>query len=247
MLPEKPWKLDAVLRLFLGVMTTFCLGALLAGLLAHYTSGWPKAQTEFWQTVIAASFLELPALAWIALFLRQHSVGWKDAFGFGTNEPGTAVAYGILAGALFVPAAWGLNSLSGKLMDLVHLNAKNQEMVSELQDPGLTAAEKVFLGVVAVVVAPMVEELLFRGILYPAIKQLGYPRLALWGSSVLFALVHFNMATFVPLLVFALVLVRLYENFENLLAPIVAHSLFNAANFLVLIYQDQIERALHLT
>ena len=248
MLAEKPWKIDAVARLFLGVMATFCLGVLLAGLLGHFTSDWPKGQSDFWQIVIGAFFLEIPALVWIALFLRQHNVSWRDAFGFQMSNPAKAVACGVLAGALFC-AAWrgGLNALSDKLMDLVHWNAQDQPMVQELQDPSLTVAEKVFLGVVAVVVAPMVEELLFRGILYPALKKLGRPSLALWGSSALFALVHFNVATFVPLLIFALLLVYLYETFENLLAPIVAHSLFNAANFLVLIYQDQIDRALHLT
>jgi membrane protease YdiL (CAAX protease family) len=247
MLAEKPWKLDAVARLFLGVMATFCVGVALAGLVGHFTSSWPKAQSDFWQIVVAASFLEIPALAWIALFLRQHNVRWQDAFGFRAIEPARAVAYGVLAGALFVPAAWGLNSLSGKLMDLLHLNAQDQEMVQELQDPGLTVSQKAFLGVVAIVVAPVVEELLFRGILYPALKQRGWPRLALWGSSALFALLHCNMASFVPLLIFAVVLVRLYETFENLLAPIVAHGLFNAANFFVLIFQEQISRALHLT
>jgi membrane protease YdiL (CAAX protease family) len=140
-----------------------------------------------------------------------------------------------------------LNALSSKLIDLVHLNPKDQQFVQELSNPGLSLAEKVFMGVLAIVVAPVVEELLFRGILYPAIKQQGWPRLALWGSSALFALIHFNMASFVPLLIFAAVLVRLYESFENLLAPMVAHSLFNAANFLTLIFQDQINRALHST
>jgi hypothetical protein len=137
--------------------------------------------------------------------------------------------------------------LSSELMVLVHLKAQDQQMVEELQNPSLSIAEKAFLGVVAVVFAPVVEELLFRGILYPAIKQRGWPRLALWGTSALFALAHANMVSFVPLLLFAVVLVKLYEHFQNLLAPIAAHSLFNAANFLVLIFQDQIERALHLT
>jgi membrane protease YdiL (CAAX protease family) len=246
MLAEKPWKLDAVARLFLGVLTTFFLGAVLAGLLGHFTSGWPKGQSDFWQIIISAFFLEIPALAWIALFLRQHDVDWKDAFGFQVTNPATAVAYGILAGALFVPAAWGLQMLCGRLMELVHLNVQDQQMVQELQDSSLNVAEQVVLGLIAVVFAPVVEEALFRGILYPALKNLHRPGLALWGSSALFALVHFNVATFVPLLIFAVVLVRLYESFENLLAPIVAHSLFNAANFLALIFQDQINHALHL-
>jgi membrane protease YdiL (CAAX protease family) len=357
MLAEKPWKLDAVARLFLGVIATLCLGGVLAGLvssskfsadeirdlpglvvqlrkqsnpicaflwqklsdpeklvLRNYepsasnpeqakdvivqllnktiegpsiydfgrfkdislraktinlktqspTSGdmprlnrllledaFPSdlagSQRDFWQIVISACFLEIPALALIALFLRQHDVSWKQAFGFRAGETATVVAYGVMAGALFVPAAWALNALSSKLMVLLHLNAQDQQLVQELQDRGSSVAEKVFLGVVAMVVAPVVEEMLFRGILYAALKQQGWPRLALWGSSTLFALVHSNMASFVPLLIFAVLLVRLYESFENLLAPIVAHSLFNAANFLALIYQDQINRALHLT
>jgi membrane protease YdiL (CAAX protease family) len=247
MLSEKPWKLDSVVRLFLVVMTTFCLGALLAALLSHFTSTWPKGQSEFWQIIIGAIFMEIPAVAWIALFLRQHEVDWKDAFGWQMCEPATATAYGVMAAMLFLPAAWGLQMLSEYVMELANLNPQEQVAVQELQDPSLTVTEKAIIGLIAIVFAPIVEEALFRGILYPAIKQMGRPRLALWLSSAVFAAVHFNMVTFLPLMVFALVLVYLYETFQNLLAPIVAHSVFNAANFLYLIFQDQIEHILHST
>jgi membrane protease YdiL (CAAX protease family) len=246
MLAEKPWRFEAVIRLFLGVMTTVCLGILLANLVSHFTSAWPKARSDFWQIVIAALFLEIPALAWIALFLRQHAVSWKDAFGWQNCVPATAVAYGVLAAMLFLPAAWILQMASERVMVLVHLDPQAQVAVQELQDPSLTVAEKIMIGLIAIVFAPIVEEALFRGILYPAIKRLGRPRLALWVSSALFAAVHFNLVTFVPLLAFAVLLVYLYETFQNLLAPVVAHSLFNAANFSILIFQDQIERMLHL-
>jgi membrane protease YdiL (CAAX protease family) len=148
---------------------------------------------------------------------------------------------------LFLPAAWGLQTLSDYAMHLAHMKPQEQVAVQELQEPSLNVAEKVVMGVIAIVFAPIVEEALFRGLLYPAIKQLGHPRLALWVSSALFAAVHFNMVTFVPLMAFALVLVYLYETFQNLLAPIVAHSLFNAANYFLLNYQDQIVRVLHPT
>ena len=172
-------------------------------------------------------------------------MNWKDAFGWRMCEPATAAAYGVLAAILFLPAAWGLQVLSDRVMQLFDLNPQEQAAVQELQDPTLTVTEKALMGVIAVVLAPVVEEALFRGILYPAIKRLGRPQLALWVSSALFAAMHFNMVTFVPLLVFALLLVYLYETFQNLLAPIVAQALFNAANFLILIFQDQIMRALH--
>jgi membrane protease YdiL (CAAX protease family) len=95
------------------------------------------------------------------------------------------------------------------------------------------------MAVAAVLLAPLAEEVLFRGILYPAIKQAGHPRLALWGTALLFAAVHLNVATFVPLTVLALVLTALYEWTNNLLAPIAAHVLFNAFNVVLLVVLQQ--------
>ena len=80
----------------------------------------------------------------------------------------------------------------------------------------------------------MAEEFIFRGVLYPFVKQLGWPRLAWFGVSFLFALIHLDAATFVPLFVLALALTWLYEKTDNLLAPITAHGLFNAANLVLL-------------
>jgi uncharacterized protein len=247
MLADKPWKLDAAVRLFLGVITTFCLGMLVSGLLIPSTASSSQTRVAFWQIVLSACSLEIPALIWIGFFLRRHNVSWKEAFGLRMTSPLKAAAYGLLAAALFLPVAMGFRQLSESVMDLAHFNPQDQAAVQTLQDPGLTVAEKTALGVIMVVFAPLVEEALFRGILYPAIKQSGWPRLALWGSSTLFALVHFNMVTFLPLLVFALVLVYLYETFQNLLVPIVAHAVFNAVNFLTIIFMDQILQALHLT
>ncbi|MGH7991817.1 MAG: lysostaphin resistance A-like protein, partial [Limisphaerales bacterium] len=95
---------------------------------------------------------------------------------------------------------------------------------------------KIYLGVFAVVLAPVAEEFIFRGMLFPFVKKLGYPRFAWFGVSFLFALIHFDAAIFVPLFVLALALTWLYEFTDNLLAPIVAHSLFNAANLALLCF-----------
>ena len=82
--------------------------------------------------------------------------------------------------------------------------------------------------------APVAEEFVFRGVLFPFVRQLGRPKLAWLGVSLLFALVHANVAAFLPLFVLALALTWLYEKTDNLLAPIAAHSLFNAANLVIL-------------
>src|SRR5439155_16515048 len=97
-----------------------------------------------------------------------------------------------------------------------------------------TWSNRLVLAVLALVLAPVVEETFFRGMLYPAIKQAGFRRLALWGVSLLFACVHSNAVSFVPLLVLAILLTALYERTGNLLAPISAHALFNGLNFVLL-------------
>ena len=96
----------------------------------------------------------------------------------------------------------------------------------------------VFFVCMAVIVAPIVEEILFRGILYPAIKQIGYPRFAALGTAILFALFHVNLVTFASLTVVALGLIVLYEFTDNLLAPIIAHSIFNASNVFMIFFSS---------
>ena len=119
--------------------------------------------------------------------------------------------------------------LSGEEMTT---KAKPQELVVFIAD--LITKEEygalLFFVLMAVIVAPIAEEFLFRGILYPAIKQIGYPRLAVIGTALLFALFHVNLLTFASLTVVALVLIVLYEKTDNLIAPIIAHAIFNTSN-----------------
>ena len=93
-------------------------------------------------------------------------------------------------------------------------------------------------GLTAIVLAPLVEEILFRALLYPTIKELGYPRMALFGTALLFAAIHGSLMTMLPLFFLALAWTLLYEKTNTLLAPIVAHSVFNAVNFFMFLSQQ---------
>jgi membrane protease YdiL (CAAX protease family) len=145
---------------------------------------------------------------------------------------------GIILAGVFLPLGWGLQWLSAKIMvqlPRLHLKPEEQQAVQTLQLASAWVA-RVALGAVTIVLAPVAEEILFRGILYPWIKYAGFPRLALWGSALLFAAVHSNIMTFIPLSVLAVALTFLYEKTDNLLAPITAHAVFNGMNFIALYY-----------
>ena len=238
MLAEKPWKLEALLRLFGGVLICLFIGAALAGILRIvFEAG---GEHSAWRIVTAALSFQGATLVLVHLFLRQHGMRWSDAFGF-ANQWQRALLFGVLVTALFLPVGWGLQWASAEFMTRVDVEPVEQQAVQTLRSTESWLSRAV-LAVVAIGLAPLAEEVLFRGILYPAVKQAGFRRLALWGTSVLFAVIHGNLATLLPLLVLSVALTLLYEKANNLLAPIVAHALFNAINFLRLYSREWLSR-----
>jgi membrane protease YdiL (CAAX protease family) len=148
---------------------------------------------------------------------------------------GGVVALATLVGAMI------LGAISSAVMLQFGMKPEAQQAVQILQ-----ATESVWrrtlYGFVAILVAPAAEEILFRGLVYPSIKQMGFPRLALWGTSLIFAATHVNAMALIPLTFVALMFTLLYEKTNNLLAPILAHSFFNAVNFALLIFEKDITR-----
>ena len=240
MLPEKTWKTEPALRLLLGVFGTMCFGILIAGLVVKLNPGWPDAKTKLLSMVIITISFHGAALLWIQSFLKGENISWKSAFGFNLQNQSRAIALGLIAAVVVLPVAWGLQQLSAWAMTSANFHPEPQQVVQEMQKSGVSPFQQAYIALIAMIAAPLVEEMLFRGILYPTIKQAGFPKLALWGNSILFALTHQNIPAFLPLVFFAMILTLLYEETGNLLAPIVAHSCFNAANFVMLLFAEHL-------
>jgi membrane protease YdiL (CAAX protease family) len=137
--------------------------------------------------------------------------------------------------AVILPGALLLENASAMLLAKTGMQPQEQDAVKLFSGAELWPTG-IYLAIFAVVIAPVAEEFIFRGILFPFIRQLGHKKSAWLGVSFLFALIHHNLATFAPLFALALALTWLYQKTDCLLAPIVAHSLFNTANLLLLFY-----------
>jgi membrane protease YdiL (CAAX protease family) len=237
-LSEKPWKLESLLRLFVGVLICLFIGVALVAFIRTFLEG--DKDLSVWHTVAATLSFQGGTLVLVHLFLREHGMRWSDAFGF-ANQWQRAVLLGVLLAVLFLPVGFGLQWVSAQFMTRVDVEPVEQQAVQTLR---ITEGwlGRAMLAVVAIGLAPPAEEILFRGILYPAVKQAGFRRLALWGTSLLFAVIHANLATLLPLLVLSVALTLLYERTNNLVAPIVAHALFNAINFLRLYAGEWLSR-----
>lgn len=89
---------------------------------------------------------------------------------------------------------------------------------------------RVMMGITAVVVAPLVEETVFRGFIYGVLKRYTDGWFAALCSAALFAVVHMHVGSFVPLFVLALGFCVAYERTGCLLVPMFMHAFFNGAS-----------------
>ena len=211
----------------MGVFFCWCVGTLLA--VSAFKPVDPNAPPSVARIVIGSLSFHGAVIALTWWFLNNHGIGWGNGFGLHRRSL-KAIGWGCLFACLFLPIGWGLQIVSIKLMEACGLKYVEQLALVALRSSG-TPAQYIAMGIVALLLAPIGEELLFRGILYPAFKHHGYARLAFWGTAALFGAIHLSLAIFLPLTVLALLLNWLYEKTDNLLAPIAAHVTFNAINF----------------
>jgi membrane protease YdiL (CAAX protease family) len=235
MLSAKPWRAEAVLQFCGAQLLCFCLGLTIAGLLQK--AGFAAFQPPDGFGAVLLGTLGFQGVAWLLIlfFLRQHQVGWREALGVCGPQLPRALLMALLLAIAILPVAWGLQIISMDALTRAGWPPEEQLAVMLLANTKMWWM-RVYLGAFAVVLAPVAEEFIFRGMLYPLVKQLGSPRYALFGTSAIFALIHLDAGTLVPLFVLALALTWLYEKTDNLLAPIAAHALFNAANLVLLLF-----------
>lgn len=238
MLSRKPWNPERVIMLVAALLACYALGPIVVQgyLWAISKDENSKADPNIWVMMMGTFISQGVSLVLIGAFVREHGVSWAEAFGIRKERLKRTILLAIFTAIIVLPIAWSLAWLSEKIMMRMHTEVIQQQAVRALRQ-AVSLQQKIYFGLVAVVFAPIVEEATFRGILYPAIKQEGFVKSAVWVTSILFAGTHCNLPTFVPLMFLGVILILLYETTDNLLAPILTHSLFNAVNFFWLLNQ----------
>jgi membrane protease YdiL (CAAX protease family) len=241
MLSAKPWKLEEILRLLAGIFVGLIFVSLAQLGYEHFAGKMSEGSLVF--LLFSSLSLHGSILFATGIFLWLHRISWGEAFGFTTPPMSRAVLLGMIAALAFLPVGIVLQDVSLQLLTWWHVPTPPQEAVEEFDRAG-SLASRAYLAFFAIALAPVAEEVLFRGILYPALKQLGLPQFALWGSALIFAAIHHSAPIFLPLLALGALLAWLYDKTNNLLTSITAHAAFNAIN-VVFIFQDQIKEMFH--
>lgn len=88
--------------------------------------------------------------------------------------------------------------------------------------------------VVAIFIAPILEELMFRGIILPYFTQRVGLKISTVFVSILFAVMHFHLPSFIPLLMLSALLCFAYWRTSSLWVCIGIHMIFNSVTILAL-------------
>lgn len=178
------------------------------------TWGIAIGQLAFYVPVLVVT---LPLLPWLAgRTLAELGLRWLNVH----------TLFTALGGAVAMYAAATL--AAGIQYAFTHVEPQEAavSLFTSTKSPALIAV----FAAIAVVVAPFVEELIFRGFLFNALLRYTPAWLAAAVSGLLFGLFHMSPSAFVPLACSGIVLAYVYYLSGSLVASMLTHALFNAIN-----------------
>lgn len=235
--PKVTWRfLPTVGIVLLGFMLGSLAAAPLFALLGDTTDGGASGVSELAQGIV----VDLVLLGTTVVWLTSRHRGWRAALRLLPRArlglealigAGLGVAVRIVAG---IAAAIAIAILAAVTGDEV---AVPEQVTGDLQ-----GFELVVFAVFAVVVAPITEEFVFRGLFYRSVRDRHGVAAGAIVSALLFGLIHYvpgpwpdALALQITMVITGLGLALVYERRKTLLAPIVGHAAFNLIAVVVIV------------
>jgi membrane protease YdiL (CAAX protease family) len=149
--------------------------------------------------------------------------------GAGRPGPGRCLLFALGGYAAALPLLYG----AGVVVDLLGGPAPTSEnpLIPLLLESG-DLGSRIGILVTVAVLAPVFEELLFRGVILPALRERLGPWLAILLSGVLFAAIHLDLRALVPLATLGCLLGYVAHRGGSLVPAILVHALWNSQAFL---------------
>jgi membrane protease YdiL (CAAX protease family) len=215
---------EAAVALFL--TTLFTLNSLAAG----------SVQMTNLRThdLIINALVAVGLVLFLAVFLRLRRFNVAQLAGFERLTFRRA----FITGLVLMIVAYPLIILADWLTARVLGSGSSRQGIIELFTSSQSMQQRIIIIVLAITIAPMAEEFVFRFFLYGVLRRYGGRTVALVISALLFAAVHAHLPAFPPLFVLACCFTLAYEWSGSLLVPMTMHALFNAQTLLDLAFQQ---------
>jgi len=214
-----PW---SAMESWIGVL----LLVLLNVVLILFVTGGSGAQLAQSALIV---FAELAYVLPVVIILAWKRISWKY-LGFGKFSWSTmAIGCGMLV------VGYGIIIVHNIILTLLGVDPQGKEIFDIFN----SIDSPVWLFIAAAIVAPVVEEIFFRGFLFQGFrKRYGWmPALLL--SSFIFATAHLDLASLIPTFILGIILTYMYHRSNSLWPGIIVHFLINATSTLAVYFLTQ--------
>jgi uncharacterized protein len=209
--------------------------ALVSFLLLNVLAGASQSPLRLSSRDLAANFLfTLAVVFFVAAFLKLRRLDLNLLGGFSLMSFRRALSMGIVL--LF--AAYPLIALSDWIAQRTYGTGSSKQGIVDLFNESQTLEQRVLIIILAVAIAPIAEEFIFRFFLYGVFKRYFGTALGVVFNAFLFAAVHTHLPSFAPLFVLATCFTLAYEWSGSILVSMTMHSLFNSLTLVVLAFPE---------
>jgi uncharacterized protein len=181
------------------------------------------------QLLVFGAILSFLLVVFLLCFLILRSRNPLDLFGLrGVDWKSNlrAACYGLVAA---LPIVYFIHTLSSRMMGE---EAQPQPLLEFLaKHAGLP--DRLLLILTAVVLAPVSEELIFRGYIFGVLRCYSGRWWAMVTSALVFAAIHAHIPSLAGLFMLAVALTLVYESTGSLWAAIIMHALFNSVTVVI--------------
>ena len=166
-------------------------------------------------------------------FIARPQTGRKLNFNFSPTNAGTyLLIFPMMLGMMFIA-----EFITSQIPITGPFFGEYYEFFSRLMEQ--MTKDKATMIVLAVIMAPIFEEIVFRGIIQKGLINKGMnPANAIIISSVVFGLVHGNPWQFVGAVLLGCVLGLVYHKTKSLLLPVLLHAFNNLCSSILIFYGD---------
>jgi uncharacterized protein len=226
---------------FITGMLLVALGGLILPQILPYISNdilGPAAHEGDWWLILQGTAFQGGMLAGAGLAALALRFGRPPIINTPPRPPAvpparSVIVSGVVTFLISLPLVGGVGFVWKWILTTLGIDPGEQDMIEVFRNAG-DPVLLVWMWVLAAVVAPVTEELIFRAGLFRYLHTRVMRPFALAVPALLFAALHGNIAAFVPLLALGLFFALAYERTGRIGVPMIAHALFNLNTILMI-------------
>jgi uncharacterized protein len=229
----RPWTWPDAAALTLAALLMGQLVLLLTSIQEHALG--PGTDNVRLTLLLHTAWVPAGLMGLIFCLLRNRGITWRQAFGIEGQSFRRSLRVAAFTLLALFPLLVVCASLAQVVLKKLGFTIESQDAVKFLTDSANPLGFRIYLAVAAAGVAPIIEEITFRGVILPAVARHARLWIAIMSVSIVFSAIHFNAQSFVPLVLLAISLSMSYIYSGTIITAVLIHATFNCMSMAVLI------------